>query len=77
MKFCTIGTSWITEAFIDAANRSGDAQLAAVYSRRLETAQAFANKHGAVKAYTDIKEMLEADECDFVYIASPNILHPD
>ncbi|WP_077302713.1 Gfo/Idh/MocA family protein [Virgibacillus pantothenticus] len=77
MKFCTIGTSWITEAFIDAANRSGDAQLAAVYSRKLETAQAFANKHGAVKAYTDITEILEADECDFVYIASPNILHPD
>lgn len=77
MKFCTIGTSWITEAFIEAAHRSGKAQLVAVYSRKSESAQAFANKYGEVSAFTNIQEMLADDNSDFVYIASPNILHPD
>ncbi|WP_077319456.1 Gfo/Idh/MocA family protein [Virgibacillus proomii] len=77
MKFSTIGTSWITEAFIEAATLSEVAQLDSVYSRRQETAQDFAQKHGGKTAYTDIQQMLEEANSDFVYVASPNILHPE
>ncbi|WP_196493843.1 Gfo/Idh/MocA family protein [Ornithinibacillus caprae] len=74
MKFSTIGTSWITEMFIQAAKLSGKAKLLSVYSRNEETAKSFAEKNNAEKWYNLLDEMLQ-DDTDFVYIASPNILH--
>lgn len=74
MKFSTIGTSWITEMFINAAKQSELAQLTAVYSRSETTAREFAKKHGASEWYTSIDDLLDTD-IDFVYIASPNSFH--
>lgn len=74
MKFSTIGTSWITESFIKAAEITGAAELTSVYSRTAKKAEQFANKHGASSWYTDLQDMLSS-ESDFVYIASPNSLH--
>lgn len=74
MKFATIGTSWITESFIKAVMHTGKAELLSVYSRSKETAEAFARKNEAENSYTDIDTMLE-EPIDFLYIASPNILH--
>lgn len=74
MKYSTIGTSWITEAFIKATNHFKEMELVSVYSRSEETARNFATKHGAKEWFTNIAEMLETDT-DFVYIASPNIMH--
>lgn len=74
MKYGVIGTSWITEMFIDATKQTKRAQLVAVYSRTTETAQSFAEKNGATNWYTDLTDFLQAD-VDFIYIASPNVLH--
>lgn len=74
MKFSTIGTSWITELFIETAKYSGEAELFSVYSRTTEKAKAFAEKHGAEHYFTDLDQMLDGPS-DFVYIASPNVLH--
>ncbi|MFC2947855.1 Gfo/Idh/MocA family protein [Virgibacillus sediminis] len=76
MKFSTIGTSWITESFIEAAQQSGKAELLSVYSRAGEKAEEFAKKHGASQWYDDIDEML-GDRSDFIYIASPNSMHAE
>lgn len=73
MKFSTIGTSWITDLFIEAAKKV-DIKLASIYSRTEENAKQFAEKHGAEKYYTNLDELLTA-ESDFIYIASPNSLH--
>jgi len=74
VKFSTIGTSWITESFIEAAKQTGAAQLHAVYSRSETSAKNFAKKHDAADWYTDLDEMLNGD-ADFVYVASPNHMH--
>lgn len=74
MKFSTIGTSWITEFFIETTKHSGEAELFSVYSRSRQTAQAFADKHDAAFYFTDLDEML-AGPTDFVYVASPNSFH--
>ncbi|MFD2044308.1 Gfo/Idh/MocA family protein [Ornithinibacillus salinisoli] len=74
MKFSTIGTSWITEMFIRAAKEQGELQLVSIYSRTEEAAERFATKNGALNWYTDLDDILH-DESDFVYVASPNILH--
>ncbi|MDY0406955.1 Gfo/Idh/MocA family oxidoreductase [Virgibacillus sp. 179-BFC.A HS] len=76
MKFSTIGTSWITEKFIESAKTFPDLELESVYSRNEEKAMAFAKVNGAKHWYTNLQEMLE-DGADFVYIASPNILHAE
>ncbi|WP_106496522.1 Gfo/Idh/MocA family protein [Lentibacillus sp. Marseille-P4043] len=75
MKFGTIGTSWITEAFIDAANEADNFKLAAVYSRAEDKAKQFAEKNNAPHYFTDLQQMAASDELDCVYIASPNSLH--
>lgn len=75
MKYATIGTSWITEKFISAANTINDMELYAVYSRDLEKAEIFANKHHACVAYDNLEELASDSEIAAVYIASPNVLH--
>lgn len=74
LKLGVIGTGWITAQFIDAAQQTGEYQLAAVYSRHEDTAQAFIAKTAPATAYTDLAAMLASD-IDVVYIASPNSFH--
>lgn len=70
-----IGTNWITKMFVEAAHITGDYQLKAVYSRRMESGQTFAdNFSGDIEVYTDVNDMLTSG-IDVVYIASPNSLH--
>lgn len=75
VRYATIGTGWITEAFIKAASRVDGLRLTAVYSRNNEKARSFALKHNAKLAFTDIEDMASSQEIDAVYIASPNLLH--
>ena len=70
-----IGTNWITDQFVQAAHETGKYQLAAVYSRRLETAQKFGEKYGDVEYATDLDTFFGIEHLDTVYIASPNSLH--
>ncbi|NUK29848.1 Gfo/Idh/MocA family oxidoreductase [Parageobacillus sp. VR-IP] len=77
IRFATIGTNWITEAFIEAAREVEDFALAAVYSRTEEKAREFAQKTGAARTFTDLEELAKSDEIDAVYIASPNSLHAE
>ncbi|GAA0610393.1 MULTISPECIES: Gfo/Idh/MocA family protein [Virgibacillus] len=75
MKFGTIGTSWITDAFIGAAKEIDGFMLTAVYSRTEEKAADFAKKHGAQHYFTDLEEMASSCRIDCVYVASPNSVH--
>lgn len=75
IRFATIGTSKITEKFLQAAACCEDFCLYAVYSRDLKKAEAFAEKHGAVTYYNDLDALAADESVDAVYIASPNHLH--
>ena len=75
LNFGTIGTSWITDAYVEGALDSGLWKLNAVYSRNYEKGKAFASKYGTETVFTDIEEMAKSDLIDAVYIASPNYLH--
>ncbi|WP_082918201.1 Gfo/Idh/MocA family protein [Oceanobacillus sp. Castelsardo] len=74
ISYSTIGTSWITESFIEAVNLTGKAVLSSVYSRTEESSRSFAAKNGVERWYTELDEMLKEDT-NFVYIASPNTVH--
>lgn len=75
MKYGTVGTSIITNNFIEAAREQGSLTLVGVYSREEEKAKDFAKQNGAAYYYTDLEEMAKSDKLDCVYIASPNSLH--
>ncbi|MFQ9345643.1 MAG: Gfo/Idh/MocA family oxidoreductase [Coprococcus sp.] len=68
-----MGTSWITDHFLDAALKCPEFKLEAVYSRNLEKAKKFGGKYGVGK-YRDSLGKAEDPEIDAVYIASPNSL---
>jgi predicted dehydrogenase len=53
------------------------ARLAAVGSRRLESARAFAEQHAAAAAYGSYEELVADPAVDVVYIATPHALHLD
>ncbi|WP_042222160.1 Gfo/Idh/MocA family protein [Oceanobacillus manasiensis] len=75
MRIGTVGTSWITESFIDAIGEVAGVELTAVHSRTSEKAEDFARKHGAGHYFTALQEMAKSSQMDCVYIASPNSLH--
>lgn len=78
VRFGIIGTNWITESFIDAASQVEDFQLATVYSRTQEKAEAFASKFQEdITTYTDLNAFFSSDQIDAIYIASPNALHAE
>ncbi|MEM9517748.1 MAG: Gfo/Idh/MocA family oxidoreductase [Actinomycetota bacterium] len=54
-----------------------DASLAAVGSRRRETAEAFATEHGIDRAHGSYGELAGDDEVDIVYVASLQPGHAD
>jgi len=65
------------QKMVPAINAAADSEIAAVVSRDLERARAFADKHGARRAYDDFDRMLGDPDVQVVYIASPNALHAD
>ena len=71
VRWGVVGTGGIANRM---APRIGDAEmteLAAVSSRRMESAKAFAAKHGAPHAFDSWQEMIASDVIDAVYIATP------
>ena len=74
LKIGMIGTNFISDDFCEAAALVPGAELFAVYSRKQETGDAFAARHGIPQVYTDYDEFLDSG-LDAVYVASPNFAH--
>lgn len=75
INIATIGTSWITEQFIESLKLIPQFHLKAIYSRGISTAEDMATYYQA-DYYTDqLNNILFDPEVDLVYIASPNSLH--
>ncbi|MCB4998167.1 Gfo/Idh/MocA family oxidoreductase [Streptococcus mutans] len=74
LKLGIIGTGSISHQFIEAAQLSQHYQLTAVYSRKLETAEAFSARYQNIACYDMLDDFFN-DAFDVLYIASPNALH--
>lgn len=74
LKIGIIGTNFISDDFCEAAALVPGAELCAIYSRKQETGDAFAARHGIPRVYTDYDEFLNSG-LDAVYVASPNLAH--
>ena len=61
--------------FAPAIHQAQNARLVAVMARDKTKAEAFAQKHNAVKSFDSTEALCKEDDVDFVYISSPTILH--
>lgn len=75
IRLGTVGSGSIVHSILDNVSRVEGIRLAAVYSRSEEKGRALAEGYGVSKVYTDMDAFLQDDEVNFVYIATPNLLH--
>ena len=71
LRWGVVGTGSIANAMGRAIKSAEGAELAAVSSRRMESAEAYAKKHGAAHAFDSWAEMAASDEVDAIYVATP------
>lgn len=74
LKLAVVGTGNIAHQFIEACQLTGEYTLSAVYSRKYETAETFAQNYEKVNLFTDFNDLVTSD-IDVVYLATPNSLH--
>ena len=77
VRWGVMGTAHIADALVRAIGLSNNGELAAVASRNLDMAQAWANGRGVPHTFGSYEEMLASDAVDAVYIPLPNALHKE
>ncbi|MFZ5846801.1 MAG: Gfo/Idh/MocA family protein [Actinomycetota bacterium] len=78
VRWGILATGKIATSFAEELRHLPDAELAAVASRDLSRAEAFAARHGSpgsTRAYGSYAELVADDRVDVVYVASPHALH--
>ncbi len=75
IRLGTIGSGAIVHSILDNVSVTEGIRLAAVYSRSEEKGRALAAKYSTDKVYTCMEAFLADAEVNFVYIATPNLLH--
>ncbi len=75
IHIATIGTSPITQDFIEVVNAHDRAKFVGTLSRDAERADAFTRERGGIRPFTALDELASSDEVDAVYLGSPNALH--
>ena len=75
IRLGTIGSGLIVHTILDNVARTDGILLVAVYSRSEDTGRALASEYGAERVYTDMDAFLADEKMNFVYIATPNLLH--
>lgn len=75
IRLATIGTSAITERFIDAVRQNDGIRVDVVFSRDRARGRAFADKSGVAEVSDDLGELLASGQIDAVYVGSPNGAH--
>ena len=75
VRWGILATGGIAHSFARDLAEVPGARLAAVGSRRLESARSFAQQYGADAAYGSYEELVADPEVEVVYIATPHALH--
>lgn len=75
VKIGIIGTGWIAEKMAITLEGMEGVEAYAVASRQLQTACDFADRWGFTRTYGSYEEMLDDEEVELVYIATPHSHH--
>jgi predicted dehydrogenase len=77
LRWGIVGTGGIANHMASMIKLAARAELAAVASRKIETARQFANKHGIAGAFGSWSEMLSSNTVDAVYVATPTAVREE
>lgn len=77
IRFGIIGAGRIAQKFATGLSHVEDAQLTAIASRNIESADNFGNMFTIEKRYGSYKELVEDPDIDVVYISTPNSWHKE
>ncbi len=72
-----LATGSIAHSFARALNVVEDAELLAVGSRSMESAETFANQHNIPRRYASYEALVADPDIDIIYIATPHPFHYD
>ncbi len=72
-----VGTSSISERFVEAVDAVDGVVVSRVASRDADRARSFADAVGAPGTAVGLDDLLSADDVDAVYLASPNSVHAE
>jgi predicted dehydrogenase len=75
VRWGILATGTIADTFVRDLALAEECEVAAVGSRRQESADAFASRHGIPAAYGDYRRLVEDPRVDVVYVATPHALH--
>ena len=75
VRWGILGAGNIARAFAKGLHALEDAELAAVGSRSLAKAEAFAADYGARRSYGSYEALVSDPEIDAVYVATPHVFH--
>lgn len=75
LRIGIIGTNFVSDWLAEAAEQVDTVSVTAVYSRKQETGDSFAAKHGIPNVFCDFDAFVSSADIDAVYIASPNFAH--
>ncbi|WP_445354476.1 Gfo/Idh/MocA family protein [Microbulbifer sp. EKSA008] len=71
IRFGVVGTGKIADFTARAISQADSASLSSVASRRHTGAKEFAREHGIPNVYPDWRSLVEAEDSDAIYVASP------
>jgi predicted dehydrogenase len=77
LRWGIVGTGSIANHIARMIRLAAGAELAAVASRKIETAREFANTHGIPGAFGSWSEMLSSSTVDAVYVATPTAVREE
>ena len=75
LRVALTGCGFISDLHARAVAQVAGARVVAVSNHRLESAQAFATRHGIARATTDWETQVTAADIDVVVVGTPNHLH--
>lgn len=77
IRWGILAPGWIATAFADALRKHTRQEIVAVGSRSAERAAEFAATHDVARHYGSYKELVNDDDVDVVYVASPHSHHEE
>ena len=71
IRWGIVGTGGIANSMAGMIQRAETATIGAVSSRRMSTAREFAGRHDVTHAYDSWQDMIDSDQVDAIYVATP------
>jgi len=77
IRWGILGTGWIANEFAQGLVQLSDAELVAVGSRTIESAQRFGERYGVPHRHASYEAVVNDAAVDVIYVATPNPLHKE